>query len=55
MANNVVTAQPQSGLGTWLVILNRGDELTQLQIHDRQLSAGDYTGTLAWSLNNAPS
>ncbi|BBM21949.1 WxL domain-containing protein [Lactobacillus pentosus] len=55
IANSVVTAQPQSGLGTWLVILNRGDELTQLQIHDRQLSAGDYTGTLAWSLNNAPS
>jgi len=55
VANNVVTAKANTGLGTWLVVLNRGRELTQLQIYDRQLTAGDYTGTLAWSLMNAPS
>ncbi|MDV0431030.1 WxL domain-containing protein [Lactiplantibacillus sp. DA1] len=55
IANNVVTAKANTGLGTWLVVLNRGRELTQLQIYDRQLTAGDYTGTLAWSLMNTPS
>ncbi|KLD57470.1 cell surface protein, partial [Lactiplantibacillus plantarum] len=43
------------GLGTWLVVLNRGQVPTELEVHDRQLRAGDYTGTLAWSLTNAPS
>lgn len=55
IANNVVTAPPNTGLGTWLVVLNRGHVPTQLEIHNRQLAAGDYTGTLAWSLMNAPS
>lgn len=55
LANNVVIAPPNTGLGTWLVVLNRGQVPTELEVHDRQLRAGDYTGTLAWSLTNAPS
>jgi len=55
IVNNVVVAQPETGLGTWLVVLNRGNTPTRLQIHDLKPNTGDYTGTMAWSLTNAPS
>lgn len=54
IVNNVLVAKPQTGLGTWLLVLNRGAQPTTLAINDQQLTAGDYTGTLAWSLTNAP-
>lgn len=55
IANNVVVAQPETGLGTWLVVLNRGNTPTRLQVHDLKPNTGNYTGTMAWSLMNAPS
>lgn len=54
LVNNVLVAQPNTGLGTWLLVLNRGPQPATLRINDRQLVAGDYTGTLVWSLTNAP-
>ncbi|WP_225422830.1 WxL domain-containing protein [Lactiplantibacillus garii] len=54
MANNVLVADQHSGLGTWLLVLNRGTQPTTLTINDQQLTAGNYTGRLAWSLTNAP-
>ena len=55
IANNVVVADRQTGLGTWLLVLNRGSKPTTLTINNQRLTAGDYAGTLAWSLTNAPS
>lgn len=51
---NVVTAPSGSGLGTWLVSLNRGPTPVQLHLYEHELEAGRYTGNLAWSLTNAP-
>ncbi|CAM3039739.1 WxL domain-containing protein [Lactiplantibacillus plajomi] len=54
VANNVAVANANAGLGTWLFIFNRGATPTTLKINNRQLTTGNYTGTLAWSLTNAP-
>jgi len=53
--NNVLKADQQAGLGTWLLIMNRGTQPTTLHVNESKLSAGKYTGTLTWSLTNAPS
>lgn len=53
--NNVLKAGQQAGLGTWLLIMNRGSQPTTLHLNDVKIPAGDYTGTLTWSLTNAPS
>ncbi|BDZ32250.1 WxL domain-containing protein [Lactiplantibacillus sp. WILCCON 0030] len=53
--NNVLKADQQAGLGTWLLIMNRGSQPTTLHLADQKFSAGHYTGTLTWSLTNAPS
>lgn len=52
--NNVLVADEQAGLGTWLLLLNRGTTKTTLTVNDTQVAPGEYTGTLAWSLTNAP-
>lgn len=53
--NNVLKADQQAGLGTWLLIMNRGSQPTTLHLNESKISAGMYTGTLTWSLTNAPS
>jgi len=53
--NNVLVADKQAGIGTWLLVLNQASEATALTIHNPTLSTGDYVGTMTWSLNNAPS
>lgn len=53
--NNVLKADQQAGLGTWLLMMNRGSQPTTLHLNESRLSAGQYTGTLTWSLTNAPS
>lgn len=55
IVNNVLVAKPNTGLGTWLLVLNRGHRPTTLTVNEQQLTAGDYSGTMAWSLTNAPS
>ncbi|AVK63993.1 WxL domain-containing protein [Lactobacillus sp. CBA3606] len=53
--NNVLVAAPKTGLGTWLLVMNRGTVPTTLQLHDATIAPGNYTGTLTWLLTNAPS
>lgn len=53
--NNVLVADKNAGVGTWLLLLNQGTEPTTLTIHNQQLTAGSYSGELTWSLTNAPS
>ncbi|AVK61422.1 WxL domain-containing protein [Lactobacillus sp. CBA3605] len=53
--NNVLVAAPNTGLGTWLLVMNRGTVPTTLHLHDPTIEDGRYTGTLTWLLTNAPS
>ncbi|MFC6165077.1 WxL domain-containing protein [Lactiplantibacillus dongliensis] len=55
LVNNVLVANRQAGVGTWLLVLNQTNAPTQLVIHNQMLHAGNYVGTMTWSLTNAPS
>ncbi|VDG22459.1 WxL domain-containing protein [Lactiplantibacillus mudanjiangensis] len=53
--NNVLVADKNAGIGTWLLVLNQSNPATKLTIHDTQLTTGDYQGTMTWMLTDAPS